>query len=94
MHCPYTPVTYENIEEVRLMSLVTPWVRVGSIKIEPRSFKVRLYTEVSDQLHAALLPGKNAIARWIGGWVGPRVVMDVLENGKISFLINELQIIF
>jgi len=42
--------------------------------------------EVSDQLHApaALPPGKEPPGtHWIGGWVGPRAVLDAVEKRKI-----------
>jgi hypothetical protein len=42
--------------------------------------------EVSGQLHApaALLPRKEPPAtHWIGGWVGPRAVLDVVVKRKI-----------
>jgi hypothetical protein len=41
--------------------------------------------EVNGQLHAsiALLPGKSDPGtHWIGGWVGPRVGLEVVEKGK------------
>jgi hypothetical protein len=41
---------------------------------------------VSGQLHAptALPPGKEpAGTHWIGGWVGPRAVLDVVVKRKI-----------
>jgi hypothetical protein len=41
--------------------------------------------EVSGQLHApaALPPGENPSTRWIGGWVGPRAVLDTVVKRKI-----------
>jgi hypothetical protein len=41
--------------------------------------------EVSGQLHApaALPPGKAAGTHWIGGWVGPRGVLDAVMKRKI-----------
>jgi hypothetical protein len=42
--------------------------------------------EVSGQLHApaALPPGKEPPgAHWIGGWVGPRAVLDAVVKRKI-----------
>jgi hypothetical protein len=40
--------------------------------------------EVSGQLHApATLSPKKAIGtHWIGGWVGPRAVVDTMVKGK------------
>jgi hypothetical protein len=40
--------------------------------------------EVSDQLHApaALSPGKEPLVR-IGGWMGPRAVLDAVVKRKI-----------
>jgi hypothetical protein len=40
--------------------------------------------EVNSQLHvpAALLRGKNIRTHWIGGWVGPRASLDVVEQKK------------
>ena len=40
--------------------------------------------ETNGRLHApaALIPGKNRGAHWIGGLMDPRVSMDVLEQGK------------
>jgi hypothetical protein len=31
---------------------------------------------------AALPPGRNPFTHWIRGWVGPRIGLDVLEEGK------------
>jgi hypothetical protein len=45
--------------------------------------------EVSGQLHApvALPPRERAPGtHWIGGWVGPRAVLDAVVQRKISFL--------
>jgi hypothetical protein len=42
--------------------------------------------EVSGQLHAptALPPGEKAPdTHWIGGWVGPRAVLDAVGKRKI-----------
>jgi hypothetical protein len=42
--------------------------------------------EVSSQLHAlaALPPGEGAPGiHWIGGWVGPRVILDTVSKRKI-----------
>jgi hypothetical protein len=41
--------------------------------------------KVSDQLHApaTLFPGKNPGTHWIGGWVGPRAVLDAVLKRKI-----------
>jgi hypothetical protein len=41
--------------------------------------------EVGGQLHspAALPPGKEPMAHWIGGWVGPRAVLDMVVKRKI-----------
>jgi hypothetical protein len=42
--------------------------------------------EVSGQLHApaALTPGKESLGtHWIGGWVGPRAVLDAVVNRTI-----------
>jgi hypothetical protein len=42
--------------------------------------------EVSDQLHApAALPPRERAAdtHWIGGWVGPRAVLDPVVKRKI-----------
>jgi hypothetical protein len=41
--------------------------------------------EVSGQLHAlaALPPGKDPGTHWIGGWVGPRAVLDPVVKRKI-----------
>jgi hypothetical protein len=40
--------------------------------------------EMSGRLHApaAMLPGKNRGAHWIGGLVDPIASMDVLEQGE------------
>jgi hypothetical protein len=41
---------------------------------------------VSGQLHvpAASPPGKEPpVTHWIGGWVGPRAVLDAMVKGKI-----------
>jgi hypothetical protein len=45
------------------------------------------FLETSDQLHApaALSQGKNPGSHWIGGWVGPRDGLDVLEKRIISY---------
>lgn len=42
--------------------------------------------EVSGQLHtlAALPPGKDHGTHWIGGPMGPKAGLDVLEKEKIS----------
>jgi hypothetical protein len=47
--------------------------------------------EVSGLLHAsaALCPGKKPLAPWIGGWVGPRASLDVLEKRKIVYPCQE-----
>jgi hypothetical protein len=41
--------------------------------------------EVSGQLHtpAALPPGRAPSTNWIGGWVGPRAVLDAVVKRKI-----------
>jgi hypothetical protein len=41
--------------------------------------------EVSGQLHApaALPPGKKPDTLWIGGWVGPRTVLEAVVKRKI-----------
>jgi hypothetical protein len=41
--------------------------------------------EVSGQLHApaALTQGKRLRTHWIGGWVGPRAVLDAVVKRKI-----------
>jgi hypothetical protein len=42
--------------------------------------------EVSGELHApaALLPGKEPPnTHWIGGWVGPRAILDAVVKRKI-----------
>jgi hypothetical protein len=41
--------------------------------------------EVSGQLHApaALPPGRAPGTNWIGGWVGPRAVLDAVVKRKI-----------
>jgi hypothetical protein len=41
--------------------------------------------KVSGQLHtpAALLPEKASGTHWIGGWVGPRAVLDTVVKRKI-----------
>jgi hypothetical protein len=41
--------------------------------------------EVSGQLHeqAALPPAKAPDTHWIGGWVGPRAVLEVVVKRKI-----------
>jgi hypothetical protein len=46
--------------------------------------------EVSGQLHApaALLPGKEPLVP-IGGWVGPRAVLDAVMERKIPSLLPE-----
>ena len=43
--------------------------------------------EASDQLQApaALYPGKNPGTNSVGGWVGLRACLDVLEKKKKSF---------
>ena len=40
--------------------------------------------EVSGQYHtpAALPPGEDFGIHWIGGWVGPKVGLDILEKKK------------
>ena len=42
--------------------------------------------EVSEAIHApaTLSPGKNADTQWIECWVGPREILDVLGDRKIS----------
>jgi hypothetical protein len=47
--------------------------------------------EVSDQLHApAALPStKEPVTHWIGGWVGPRAVLDTVVKRKIPSLRRE-----
>jgi hypothetical protein len=45
------------------------------------------WMEVSGQLHApaTLLPGKEPPGtHWIGGWVGPRAGLDMVEKRKFS----------
>jgi hypothetical protein len=41
--------------------------------------------EVSGQFHAppALPPGRDSGTHWIGGWVGPRAVLDAVVKRKI-----------
>jgi len=49
--------------------------------------------EVSGQLHdpAALLPRERApCTHWIGGWVGPRAVLDAMVKRKIPSPHQEL----
>jgi len=43
--------------------------------------------EVSGQLHApaALPPGKEPVTHWIGGWVGPRAVLDAVVKRNGAF---------
>jgi hypothetical protein len=48
--------------------------------------------EVSGQLHdpAALLPGKEPLVpHWIGGWVGPRAVLNAVVKRKILSPLRE-----
>jgi hypothetical protein len=47
--------------------------------------------EMSGQLHApaALHPGKESGTPWIGGWVGPRAVLDAVVKRKIPNLRRE-----
>jgi hypothetical protein len=41
--------------------------------------------EMSGQLHppVALPPGKEPLVHWIGGWMGPRAVVDAVVKKKI-----------
>jgi hypothetical protein len=58
----------------------------GSGGIAPLILWPRHYMEVSGQYHvpAALLPGKESpFIHWIGGWVGPRGVLDAVVKRKI-----------
>jgi hypothetical protein len=48
--------------------------------------------EVSGQLHASatLPPGKEPLVpNWIGGWVGPRAVLDTVVERKIPIPCRE-----
>jgi hypothetical protein len=48
--------------------------------------------EVSGQVHApaALTPGKEPLGtHWVGGWVGPRAVLDTVVKRKIPSLHRE-----
>jgi hypothetical protein len=50
--------------------------------------------EVSGQLHApaTLPPGRALGTHWIGGWVGPRAILDEVVKRKIPSLHQESSI--
>jgi len=43
--------------------------------------------EVSSQLHSTvtLHPEKATTTHWVGGWVGPRINLDLATEGNIPF---------
>jgi hypothetical protein len=58
----------------------------GSGGIDPLILRPRHWMEASNQLHspAALPLGKEPQGNhWIGGWVGPRVILDAVVKREI-----------
>jgi hypothetical protein len=62
-------------------SLYTSWRNIRRVEVKLSSFLIAT-KEVSGHLHtwSTLPSGRERDKHWIGGWVGPRVRMDILEK--------------
>jgi hypothetical protein len=76
----FTPDCSEVLKVKVKLSLSTPCRRIVGVKVQLHSFLTLALQWLTSHPGRFFSPGNNPGTHWIGGWVGPRAGLDVLEK--------------